>query len=265
MFLSDFETNSAKFSKIQKYLKENYGYSLDMNSMTADKAQAMISSTTQKMRQAQDPREYTRLHMIAEGLKLWTPAPVQTDLTAPAMVQEGVDEEGVEQAKVIIAAQEIADELQEMLEDVAELQVQDLIPLADAMKSELGVQQAEAFSASVDAALGALVDAIKTAKSGVDNAIMAAQGQAPAVDMEQPVDTIGIDDVDMGDDLDDVADDAFGGDDSVSNAETEPEGRELKAEAFDAMLGELQKKVNEAGQVSKRDLEEALAKFKAGK
>jgi hypothetical protein len=264
MFLSDFETNEAKFSKIQKYLKENYGYSLDMSSMTADKATAMVSATTQKMRLAQDPREYTRLHMIAEGLKLWTPASIQTELTAPALVKEGVDEEGVEQAKVIIAAQEIADELQDMIEDVAEMQVQDLIPLVDAMKSELSPEQADAFSASVDATLGTLLDALKSAKTGVDNAIMTAQGQTPAVDMEQPAGTIGADDVDMGDELDDVADDAFGGDDAVSNVADEPESRELKAESFDAMLSELQQKVNEAGQVSKKDLEEALAKFRSG-
>jgi hypothetical protein len=75
--------------------------------------------------------------------------------------------------------------------------------------------------------------------------------------------------VDMdGMDADAPDDDSFTGDDAAADADGEPEGRELKAEstdAFDAMLEDLQTKVNENGEVSRGDLEEALAKFRAGK
>src|SRR6056300_1985164 len=98
MFLQDLDTQEQQFSKIQKYLEENYGYELDMSAMDADKVAGIIKSTTDKMKVTEDAKEYTRLHMIAEGLKLWTPAPIQTELTA---VAESVDDDGVEQAKVI--------------------------------------------------------------------------------------------------------------------------------------------------------------------
>jgi hypothetical protein len=267
MFLQDLDTIEQKFSKIQKYLEENYGYEMDMSAMDADKVAGIIKSTTDKMKVTEDAKEYTRLHMIAEGLKLWTPAPMQTELTS---VTEAADEESVEQAKVIIAAQEMCDSLQKMIEDTAEMQVQDLIPLVDAMKAELGMQQAEAFNASVDSALGGLVDALKSAKEGVDNAVLAAQGMGPATDMEMPaMDPEAPSDMDMdGMDADAPDDDSFTGDDAAADAEGEPEGRELKAEstdAFDAMLEELQNKVNENGEVSRGDLEEALAQFREGK
>lgn len=265
MFLNDFETNETKFVKIQKYLEENYGYKLDMSAMDATKVAGIIKSTTEKMKVAEDAREYTRLHMIAEGLKLWTPAPVQTVLTD--MVAEAVDEDGVEQAKVILAAQEMNDELQKMVERVAEMQVQDLIPLVDAMKAEIGMGEAEAFNNAVDGALGALLDAVKGAKEGVENAILAAQGQAPAVDMEMGGGEIDAGDVDMsGMDDAEMPADEFTGDDAAAAAEGEPEGRELKGEsveAFDAMLEELQSKVNENGEVNRKDLEAALAQFRA--
>jgi len=268
MFLQDLDTIEQKFSKIQKYLEENYGYEMDMSAMDADKVAGIIKSTTDKMKVTEDAKEYTRLHMIAEGLKLWTPAPMQTELTE--VVTEAADEEAVEQAKVIIAAQEMNDALQKMIEDTAEMQVQDLIPLVDAMKAELGMQQAEAFNASVDSALGGLVDALKSAKEGVDNAVLAAQGMGPATDMEMPaMDPEAPSDMDMdGMDADAPDDDSFTGDDAAADAEGEPEGRELKAEstdAFDAMLEELQNKVNENGEVSRGDLEEALAQFREGK
>lgn len=266
MFLQDLDTKEQKFSKIQKYLEENYGYEMDMSAMDADKVSGIIKSTTDKMKVTEDAKEYTRLHMIAEGLKLWTPAPVQSELTQ--VVAEAADEEAVEQAKVIIAAQEMNDALQKMIEDTAEMQVQDLIPLVDAMKAELGMEQAEAFNSSVDGALGGLLDSLKTAKESVENAILAAQGQAPAVDMEMPAGDMDME-VDM-DGMDATApdDDSFTGDDAAADAEGEPEGRELKAEstdAFDSMLEDLQAKVTENGEVSRGDLEEALAKFREGK
>jgi regulator of PEP synthase PpsR (kinase-PPPase family) len=265
MFLQDFETTQSKFEKMQRYLKENHGYELDMSAMDVTKVADIITSTTNKMKVTEDSTEYTRLHMIAESLKLWTPAPIQSELTE--YVSEAVDDEAVEGAKVILAAQEMNDELQKMVERVAEMQVQDLIPLVDAMKAELGMEQAEAFNNAADTALGGLLDTVKSTKEAVENAILGAQGQAPAVDMEMPAADIGADDVDMtGMDADAPDDDAFGGDDASADADGEPEGRELKAESadvFDTMLEELQSKVNENGEVSRADLEGALAQFRA--
>jgi|TARA_R110000764_G_scaffold119458_2_gene207193 hypothetical protein len=264
MFLQDFETNETKFGKMQRYLKENHGYELDMSAMTATKVADIITSTTTKMKVTEDSKEYARLHMIAESLKLWTQAPVQTELTD--YVSEAVDDEAVEGAKVILAAQEMNDELQKMVERVAEMQVQDLIPLVDAMKAELGMEQAEAFNNAADTALGGLLDTVKATKEAVENAILGAQGIAPAVDMEMPAADIGVDDVDMtGMDADAPDDDAFGGDDAAVGVD-EPEGRELKAESadvFDSMLEDLQSKVNENGEVSRADLEGALAQFRS--
>ena len=265
MFLQDFETKESKFGKMQRYLKENHGYELDMSAMDVTKVADIITSTTNKMKVTEDSTEYTRLHMIAESLKLWTPAPIQSELTE--YVSEAVDDEAVEGAKVILAAQEMNDELQKMVERVAEMQVQDLIPLVDAMKAELGMEQAEAFNNAADTALGGLLDTVKSTKEAVENAILGAQGQAPAVDMEMPAADIGADGVDMtGMDADAPDDDAFGGDDAAADADGEPEGRELKAESadvFDTMLEELQSKVNENGEVSRADLEGALAQFRA--
>ena len=268
MFLQDLDTKEQKFDKIQKYLEENYGYELDMSAMDSDKVAGIIKSTTDKMKVTEYAKEYTRLHMIAEGLKLWTPAPMQTELTE--VVTEAADEEAVEQAKVIIAAQEMNDALQKMIEDTAEMQVQDLIPLVDAMKAELGMEQADAFNSAVDSALGGLVDALKSAKEGVENAILSAQGMGPATDMEMPaMDPEAPSDMDMdGMDADAPDDDDFTGDDAAADAEGEPEGREMKAEAadiFDQMLEDLQAKVNANGEVSRKDLEEALAQFREGK
>ena len=182
--------------------------------------------------------------MIAESLDLWFEANIQTELTD--MVAEGLDDESMEEAKVILAAKELSDKIQGMIEDAAKMQVQDLLPIVDAMKAELGADEAEAFSQQADAALGGIVESLKSGKEEYDGAVSAAQGQAPATDMDNfdmdgdldPADG-GIDgmDVDMDMDVDaDIegggdmeVDDEFGGDDANIGGD-DPTGREMKDE-----------------------------------
>lgn len=275
MNLYDLDTKKQSFEKIQRYLKESFGYSLKTDTLTEKKVERMIETATKKLAtidQKKSPRAYARTRFVIEGLKLWEPAPVQTELTQPAMkIKEDVTGDTMEEAKVILAAQEISDKIQKMIEDVAQLQVQDLLPIVDAMRTEIGTAEADAFNSSMDSALGSLLDSLKSSKEEVANAILSAQGQQTSTDMDQPDDTFGVDDVDMSamddadTDFDDEMGDEFGGDDASADAELEPEGRELKAESFDRVLSRLSKKVSESGKISKKDLAEAIASIAKSK
>ncbi len=138
-----------------------------------------------------------------------------------------VMEDELDTAEVLLAANELVDELQGMVEDVAEMQVQKLMPIVDAMKEQISFEIAEQYNSSADAALAALLDQMKAAKEAMENATLAAQGKQP--NMTAPTD-MGADDaemdmdvdVDMGDDFE--ADPAAAGDDN-------PVGRELKGES----------------------------------
>lgn len=137
-------------------------------------------------------------------------------------------EADLDQAEVLLAAQELVDEMQGMVEDVAEMQVQKLMPIVDAMKEQVGFEVAEQYNNAADAALGTLLDAMKTAKNAVEDATLAARGEKVA----EPTPTdMGMDDapeepMDMGAD----AEDDFGGDEAEAGEEN-PIGRELKGES----------------------------------
>jgi hypothetical protein len=157
-------------------------------------------------------------------------ANVQSELTA-FNIAEGLDDDSMEEAKVILAAKELSDKIQGMIEDAAKMQVQDLLPVVDAMRSDVGQAEAEGFATQADAALAGLGEALKTAKIAYDSAIQTAQGLAPANDMDMDG---GMGD-EMGDEIDGMdvdmsaMDDEFGGDDANVGDE-EPTGREMKAE-----------------------------------
>jgi hypothetical protein len=221
--------------------------------------------------------------MISEGLKTWHQVAdkYQTELTRTS-VSEGIDDAEIETAKVILAAQEMTDKIQKMIEDIAKMQVQDLLPIVDAMKMELGVEQADHFNTSADQAMSTLMDSLKSAKDEMGNAIAVAQGNEPASDMMQSDEFSQDDTLPMGDeeeesdyvdgtDLGNAADDFDAMDDLGMS---EPEGRRLKDsynrkgnridDTFFESLNKMRKSAV-GGKIPRRDLEEMTKKMKLQK
>lgn len=91
-------------------------------------------------------------------------------------------ESEVQQAQVVLAAQDMVDSMQGMLEDVSELQFKELPALVDSIKNQVGIDQAQQFNTDVTGALTALMQSLQQAKGQLDQALGVVTGQAtPAV------------------------------------------------------------------------------------
>lgn len=149
------------------------------------------------------------------------------DKTADALtdsVNESVITEGeVENAELVLAAKDMVDRIQGMLEDVGKMINEDLPPLTDAIRDEMDSTTADSFNSSMSTALNSLLDNLGTARSGADEASRVLVGETPAepMGMEEPGE---IEAPEMGDDMDDMEDD-FGASDAAVGGE-EPMGRE---------------------------------------
>jgi hypothetical protein len=91
-----------------------------------------------------------------------------------------LNESEIQQAQVVLAAQDMVDKMQAMLEDVSELQFKELPALVDSIKNQVGVDQAAQFNADATAALTGLLQNIQGAKQQLDAALGVVTGQAPA-------------------------------------------------------------------------------------
>ncbi len=91
-----------------------------------------------------------------------------------------LNESEIQQAQVVLAAQDMVDKMQAMLEDVSELQFKELPALVDSIKNQVGVDQASQFNADATAALTGLLQNIQGAKQQLDAALNVVTGQAPA-------------------------------------------------------------------------------------
>jgi vacuolar-type H+-ATPase subunit E/Vma4 len=123
-------------------------------------------------------------------------------------------ESEVQQAQVVLAAQDMVDKMQGMLEDVSELQFKELPALVDSIKNQVGIDQATQFNTDVSSALTALMQSLQGTKQQLDSALGVVTGQtAPAAEipgMDAGLDAGAAADLDadaaagVGDELDDL-------------------------------------------------------------
>lgn len=136
---------------------------------------------------AQDPKLAAALKKSASGQTL---TPEEQKLVAGAAMMQAesrfrrmarrLNESEVQQAQVVLAAQDMVDKMQGMLEDVSELQFKELPALVDSIKNQVGVDQAAQFNQDATAALTGLLQNIQGAKQQLDAALGVVTGQAPS-------------------------------------------------------------------------------------
>ena len=136
---------------------------------------------------AKDPKLAAALKKSAAGQSL---NPEEQKLVAGAAMMQAesrfrrmarrLNESEVQQAQVVLAAQDMVDKMQGMLEDVSELQFKELPALVDSIKNQVGVDQAAQFNADATTALTGLLQNIQGAKQQLDAALNVVTGAAPA-------------------------------------------------------------------------------------
>tara|TARA_Y100000296_G_scaffold11856_1_gene13689 strand:- start:520 stop:1674 length:1155 start_codon:yes stop_codon:yes gene_type:complete len=168
-------------------------------------------------------------------------------------------EQDLDQAELVLAAKDMVDRIQKMAENLAEMQVEELMPLVDAMKEHFGPDVAQVFNSSVEATLQQALDTIKATRDGVDNAVLALTGEAPVQsDMgAMPAPEMGMD---ADPSMEVPSEEDFGGDEAMAG-DTPAIGREMKPESVSTFALTQAKKIlmqgAKNGKVSKQAVKEA--------
>ena len=141
-----------------------------------------------------------------------------------SMSESVVTEGAVESSELIMAAKSMVDKYDAMIQDVGEMLNEELAPVADKIRDEMGSDIADQFVAGMTGALQNTLDTMKNDRVAADNATRVLVGDAPA----EP----------MGMDMDDVADmepieepieDEFAAAPAAQGGEEAPVGREKRA------------------------------------
>jgi len=137
--------------------------------------QAMAMQTAQKRKEIDD-----QIKQLQDQIRT-----LQQQRNMPAMgmaeSRRRISESEVQQAQVVLAAQDMVDEVQKMSEQVSAMQFKDLPALVDQIKNQVGPDQATQFNGDASAALSALLQNLQASKQQLDQALGVVTGQAPAI------------------------------------------------------------------------------------
>ena len=170
----------------------------------------------QDINKIQDPKLKAAMTKTAAGQNL---SPDEQELVKATALQavtaesrrrlgRRLSESEVQQAQVILASQDMVDQVQKMIEQITSLQFKDLPALVDQIRNEIGYEQATSFNADATAALGGMVQNLQGSKAALEAAMGTVTGQAPVVpgsadvDAELPVDPLADPMADAGAELD---------------------------------------------------------------
>ena len=234
--------------KVNKLAKRVFGYALDLDNLSEAKAERLHKNLSSQMNiyesklgsASQTRTKYYEMKIALEALtkhiaeKKAKPDYIDIDgdgdkeesmkkaaKDKKAKANESVVTEGaVESSELIMAAKSMVDKYDAMIQDVGEMLNEELAPVADKIRDEMGSDIADQFVAGMTGALQNTLDTMKADRVAADNATRVLVGDAPA----EP----------MGMDMDDVADmepieDEFDAAPAAQGGEEQPVGREKRA------------------------------------
>ena len=218
-----FNPSQRKQRVVESFLNSHYGLKLQARG-DAVQVEGLIDKLVTENRSVastvvnyQNDARYVKNTMIIEALKH-----ILSEI-APARTRRKVNEsEDLAQAELILVAKNMLDKLQDMAEDVAKMQTDELMPLEEKMKETFSPEMGSAFGDAADSVFGTLLDAIKSARDSLSQQVDILSGEAPAMDTG----------ADMGGELPAPEMEPMGDDfetaDAASGEEELPTGRELK-------------------------------------
>ena len=235
MFLNDLSNKTTQFNKVNRWLNKEFGVSVNENSTIDQLSNARVNLESHKQRLSESSqfnaghkdKHYMKTVLMLEAVNMLL-SDGNSIVTSPvSMMTEQTDE--MENAQILLAAQDMVDKLAGMAEDIAELQTKALMPLVDEIKYNVGQQQAQSFNETAKSQLQAALDAIVMVKDAMGDQVLALQGgQLPATDMEEPMPEIPGLEEPMPEIPGEDTEDMMGGADEVSGPADSPLGREEK-------------------------------------
>jgi hypothetical protein len=171
---------SAK--KINKVMESRFGIKIDYDNLNFPKAYVLAQGLTENLDKikhshgvhvAEKNPKYMELLMVREGLHRWM---VENK-------QQLILESEMGKSQAILAAKDMVDSIQDMLEEVSKMQNEQMPALLDTIRDQIGMEQADAFKGAVEPLLANMVQQLGAARSTADDAARALAGEQVAAPM----------------------------------------------------------------------------------
>jgi len=163
---------SAK--RINKINESRFGFNIDFDKLTVAKAKVLaraLSENLDRLRRsyglhtAEKNPKYMEMLMVREGLVRWVEE------------RRALTESEMGKSEAILAAKDMVDSIQDMIEDVSRMQNEQMPALIDTIRDQIGSEQADMFKNQVGGVLGTILQQLTDAREQTDNAARSLAGE----------------------------------------------------------------------------------------
>lgn len=170
-------SNQPRAKRINQVVESRFGFKIDYNSLTFTKAYQLATGITESLNAvkrthgvhtAEKNPKYMELLMVRESLNRWMVENRHVLLRESEMAK----------AEATLAAKDMVDSIQDMLEKIGKMQNEQLPALVDTIRDQIGEQQAESFKGTVTPLLQQLWQQLCTGREQADGAARALTGEA---------------------------------------------------------------------------------------
>jgi hypothetical protein len=177
MKLTDLENKNYA----SRALTESFDVSFNVSSLNKIKTKTMLTKVTSLIREAkqspgfyknQTSPSYMKLVFMEQALSNHYRGLLNV---RPARIV--VENEEVAKSQVILAAQDMIDTVQKMLEDINDMMVKELPALVSSIQSDIGANESKEFNTKANEALEAINTALQSSKASLEGALGIVTGQ----------------------------------------------------------------------------------------
>ena len=158
-----------------KALAENYNVPFNVQKMGMVNTVSMLNKVRGLIREAKEAKEFHQNQSSSSYMKLVFMEQALSHhysaLKSQPRARIVVENEEVEKSQVVLAAQDLVDSTQKMLEEVSDMLVKELPALTTSISNEMGEESSQAFNQSATEALTQLQAAITAARAGLQGAL----------------------------------------------------------------------------------------------
>jgi hypothetical protein len=177
------ELNNKPTLNAKRALKEHFNTNLNVDGLGIYDTKRMLSKVKGLMSELKEssknvPSEqnpsYMKLMFMEQALTHHYGELKTLPMYNPKIVLEN---EEVEKSQVVLAANEMIDEMQKMIESVSDMLVKELPAVVQGVSSEFGTSESEQFESQVTEALTSLQAALTQSKTGLRSALGVITGE----------------------------------------------------------------------------------------
>ena len=175
------ELAPQKTKRLNKVIESRFGFKIDYDKLSYPKAQKLYFALEENLNYirksygahtAERNPKYMEMLMVRESVGAWLEN------------QQYLVEGELETAEAVLAAKDMVDSVQDMITDASKMLNEELPPLLDTIRDQVGTAQADQFKNTVTSALQGLMDALNGARDALDNGARSLAGEQ----IEAPMD-----------------------------------------------------------------------------